>query len=270
MTPSRDGRTAAAPRAAARGAGKRLNRTPSLERRFQRPWSGDVPSGESANPGGRSMAEEPKAPEPEPSIAGEEETKPPARPRNLYGYVKKAWKNPHAGVVEETHWQRLVDWRHGPAIGRIERPTRIDRARELGYRAKQGYILVRARVRRGGRRKPHPMGGRKAKRRGLRKITMAKSIQRIAEGRGARRVPHPEILHSYWGGGGGAPGLPWPDIRGEEGPRPPAQRQGRGEGSPEHRGPRAQGQVTAVTRRESAAPTLRPPRPPSPLRAPKQ
>lgn len=146
------------------------------------------------------MAEEPKAPAPEPSIAGDEETKPPARPRNLYGYVKKAWKNPHAGVVEETHWQRLVDWRHGPAIGRIERPTRIDRARELGYRAKQGYILVRARVRRGGRRKPHPMGGRKAKRRGLRKITMAKSIQRIAEERVARRFPNLEVLNSYWVG----------------------------------------------------------------------
>ena len=146
------------------------------------------------------MAEEPKAPDAEPSIAGEEGEKPPARPRNLYGYVKQAWKNPHVGVVEETHWARMVAWRRGPAVLRIERPTRIDRARELGYRAKQGYVVVRIRVRRGGRRKPHPMGGRKPKRRGLLKITMAKSIQRIAEERVGKRYPNMEVLNSYWVG----------------------------------------------------------------------
>src|SRR2546425_596586 len=88
-----------------------------------------------------------KAPEPELSIAPEGEAKPPARPRNLYAYVKQAWKDPRSGVVKETHFQRMVEWRRGGAFVRIERPTRIDRARELGYRAKQGYVVVRARVR---------------------------------------------------------------------------------------------------------------------------
>src|SRR5438876_1032207 len=119
-------------------------------RRFRRPWSGDVPSGESVNPGGWAMADEtPKAPEPELSIAPEGEAKPPARPRNLYAFVKQAWKNPRSGVVKETHFQRMVEWRRGNAFVRLERPTRIDRARELGYRAKQGYVVVRARVHRG-------------------------------------------------------------------------------------------------------------------------
>jgi len=146
------------------------------------------------------MADEEKTPLAEPSIAGEEEKRPPARPRNLYGYVKRAWRNPRAGVVEETHWARMVEWRRGPTILRVERPTRIDRARELGYRAKQGYVVVRVRVRRGGRRKPHPMGGRKPKRRGLMKITMAKSIQRIGEERVGKRFPNLEVLNSYWVG----------------------------------------------------------------------
>ena len=98
------------------------------------------------------MADEtPKAPEPELSIAPEGEAKPPARPRNLYAFVKQAWKDPRSGVVKETHFQRMVEWRRGGAFVRIERPTRIDRARELGYRAKQGYVVVRARVRRTGR-----------------------------------------------------------------------------------------------------------------------
>ncbi len=146
------------------------------------------------------MADEEKAPAPELSIAGEAEEKKPVRPRNLYGYVKQAWKKPKGGVVEETHFQRMVEWRRGAAFARLEHPTRIDRARELGFRAKQGYVVVRARVRRGGRRRPRPMGGRHPKRRGLVKITMAKSIQRIAEERAARHYPTLEVLNSYWVG----------------------------------------------------------------------
>lgn len=146
------------------------------------------------------MAEEtPKAPQPELAIGGEE-AKAPARPRNLYAFVKQAWRDPRSGVVKDTHFQRMVEWRRGAAFVRIERPTRIDRARELGYRAKEGYVIVRARVRRGGRRKPKPMGGRHPKRRGLVKFTMGKSIQRIAEERTARHYPNLEVLNSYWVG----------------------------------------------------------------------
>src|SRR5437899_10595409 len=137
------------------------------------------------------MAEEtPKAPEPELSIAAEGEAKAPPRPRNLYAFVKQAWKNPRSGVVKETHFGRLVEWRRGNAFVRIERPTRIDRARELGYRAKQGYVVVRARVRRGGRRRPRPMGGRHRNARRLVQITMAKSIQRSGEQRTAKHHPN--------------------------------------------------------------------------------
>jgi len=147
------------------------------------------------------MAEEPpKAPEPEISIAPAGEEKPLARPRNLYAFVKRAWRDPRGGVVEQAHFQRMVEWRRGNAYVRVDRPTRIDRARELGYRAKQGYVVVRARVRRGGRRRPKPMGGRHPKRRGLKKITMAKSIQRIAEERTAKHYPNLEVLNSYWVG----------------------------------------------------------------------
>ena len=132
------------------------------------------------------------------SIAGEEAQKAPIRPRNLYAHVRQAWKVPEKGFLKDVTWARMVEWRRGPAFMRLEHPTRIDRARELGYRAKPGFIVVRARVRRGGRRKPRPMGGRKPKRRGLLKITMAKSIQRIAEERTAKRYPNMEVLNSYW------------------------------------------------------------------------
>src|SRR5207244_3461395 len=65
-------------------------------RRFRRPWSGDVPSGESVNPGGWAMADEtPKAPEPELSIAPEGEAKPPAPP--------DGWAPPETPRAREDH-----------------------------------------------------------------------------------------------------------------------------------------------------------------------
>ncbi|MFQ6060891.1 MAG: 50S ribosomal protein L15e, partial [Thermoplasmata archaeon] len=123
-----------------------------------------------------------------------------AEARNLYQFVRKAWKNPDESYVHDLRRKRLLEWRRGLSFERVERPTRIDKARSLGYRAKPGYIVVRARVRRGGLRKHAIKGGRRAKRKGMSKITMAKSIQRIAEERTARRYPNMEVLASYWVG----------------------------------------------------------------------
>ncbi len=146
------------------------------------------------------MAEEKKAPEAAPATIEVEEEKQPKRPKNLYGHIREAWKIPSKGNVAGLKVERQIEWRRGPSFARLEHPTRLDRARELGYRAKQGYVIVRARVRRGGLRKIPPMGGRKPKRRGIAKITMAKSIQRIAEERTARHYPNMEVLNSYWVG----------------------------------------------------------------------
>lgn len=71
----------------------------------------------------------------------------------MYKYIRDAWKNPDESYVRELMWQRAPKWRREKAVQRIERPTRLDRARSLGYRAKKGFVLVRTRVRRGGRRK---------------------------------------------------------------------------------------------------------------------
>lgn len=123
-----------------------------------------------------------------------------AETRSMYHFVGDAWKKPDEGFMRELQWKRLIEWRKGPSFQRVERPTRIDRARKLGYKAKQGYVVVRARVRRGGLRKPTIRGGRRAKRKGMKKITMAKSIRRIAEERTAKRYPNLEVLSSYWVG----------------------------------------------------------------------
>lgn len=92
---------------------------------------------------------------------------------------------------------RMAQWRKAPAAQRIEGPTNLERARSLGYKAKQGVVVVRARVRKGGRRKVRPSRGRRPKRMGVLKIVPKKNIQLIAEERAARRFPNLEVLNSY-------------------------------------------------------------------------
>ncbi len=121
-------------------------------------------------------------------------------PTGLYGHIREAWKVPDKSYVGELQWNRMIEWRQQETFVRVEHPTRLDRARSLGYRAKQGYVVVRTRVRRGSLNKPKIRKGRRAKRRGRAKITMSKSIQRIAEERTGAKYPNLEVLNSYWVG----------------------------------------------------------------------
>lgn len=115
-----------------------------------------------------------------------------------YKYIAKAWKKPSESFVKELMWQRAIIWRKQNSIIRIERPTRLDRARNLGYKAKQGIVLARVRVRRSGFRKTRPTGGRRQKRLGVNKIKLSKNMRLIAEERAARKFPNLEVLNSYW------------------------------------------------------------------------
>lgn len=117
-----------------------------------------------------------------------------------YRYIAEAWKKPDESFVGEIMRQRLVEWRKQPAVVRIEKPTRLDRARKLGYKAKRGFVVVRVRVRRGGFRKKRPSSGRRPKRMGVSKYKLAKSLRLIAEERAARKFPNLEVLNSYWVG----------------------------------------------------------------------
>jgi len=116
----------------------------------------------------------------------------------MYRHLKEAWKRPGDSYVGEAMKSRVIIWRRQPSIVRVEKPTRLDRARGLGYKAKKGFVVVRARVRRGGRRKIRPVLGRRQKRMGVKKYTPAKSKRLMAEERVARKYPNLEVLNSYW------------------------------------------------------------------------
>jgi large subunit ribosomal protein L15e len=121
--------------------------------------------------------------------------------RNMYGFIREAWKVPDSNDdMRQIMWERMIQWRKEPSFVRMEKPTRLDRARSFGYKAKPGFVIVRARVRKGGMRKHTIRKGRKPKKKGIMKITLRKSIQVIAEERTGKRHPNMEVLASYWVG----------------------------------------------------------------------
>jgi large subunit ribosomal protein L15e len=116
----------------------------------------------------------------------------------MYKAIEKAWDKPDESYVGALIKERLIKWRKEAVVTRIDRPTRLDRAHKLGYKAKPGFILARARVRRGGRRKSRPRKGRKPRRMLVHHFPPKKSLQRIAEERTNRKFPNCEVLNSYW------------------------------------------------------------------------
>ena len=117
-----------------------------------------------------------------------------------YKYIAEEWAKPEKSFVEELMRQRLIEWRKQHTVTRVEKPLRLDRARKLGYKAKQGFIIVRVSVRRGNLRKLRPRSGRRPKRMGVKQFKPAKSLRLIAEERAGRKYPNTEVLNSYWVG----------------------------------------------------------------------
>lgn len=112
----------------------------------------------------------------------------------MYKYISKFWQDSkeQKGVLRE----RMISWRRQPVIVTVDKPTRIDKARMLGYKAKQGFVIARVRVHKGGRKRPAIARGRKPSRYGL--VHYSVSLQAVAEQRVARKYPNLEVLNSYY------------------------------------------------------------------------
>ncbi|MFA5060789.1 MAG: 50S ribosomal protein L15e [Candidatus Pacearchaeota archaeon] len=107
-------------------------------------------------------------------------------------YLREAWKKPDVKVLRE----RMIEWRKGESVVRVEKPLRLDRARNLGYKAKKGVVIVRIRIKRGGHKRTRPYKARRTKRLHIRKnLTM--NYKEIAEQRVARKFTNMEVLNSY-------------------------------------------------------------------------
>ncbi len=69
-------------------------------------------------------------------------------------YLEELWKRKQSDVLRFLLRVRCWEFRQLPGIVRLTGPSRPDKARRMGYKAKQGYVVYRVRVRRGGRKKP--------------------------------------------------------------------------------------------------------------------
>lgn len=120
----------------------------------------------------------------------------------MYKSLANMWKKPKEGLGE-VYKKHIIRWRDESTVVRVEKPTRLDRAKSLGYKAKQGVAVVRVKVERGGRKTPKTAGGRRPTRAG-RFFTLNKSKQQTAEERASRKYKNMEVVNSYWVGEDGS------------------------------------------------------------------
>lgn len=113
----------------------------------------------------------------------------------FYKYLRELWKKPSKNIPEFKYW--LFNWRRENSVVRVDKPLRVDRARSLGYRAKQGFCVYRVRVRKGGRKREQYHAGRKPKKAGLKRFSTGKSLKWIGEERVQRKHPNLVVIGSY-------------------------------------------------------------------------
>jgi len=117
--------------------------------------------------------------------------------RGLYQQVRKLWKKPKVEMKELVR-ERLIKWRREPRFVKLEKPLRIDRARSIGYKSKKGFVVIRGRIHRGGRKRPfYKWRGRKPSKAGIVHYTAKKSLQSILEERIQKKYPNLQVLNSY-------------------------------------------------------------------------
>lgn len=115
----------------------------------------------------------------------------------MYKQIRQTWRKVYKdnrSVIKV----RAEKWRKEHSIVRIERPTRLDRARSLGYKAKQGYIIVRTKLSRSGKRIKRPTSGRRPKHLGVIKIKTKVNYRKTAINRAKEKYPNMEALNAYY------------------------------------------------------------------------
>ena len=112
----------------------------------------------------------------------------------IHKYLQQLWESEDIKPIIRNY---MIRWRKEPVIVKLEKPTRLDRAHSLGYKAKNGFLIARVRIGRGGRKRMKFKGGRRSKHMRRRKV-LSMSYQWVAEGRVARAFPNCEVLNSYY------------------------------------------------------------------------
>nr|AFR90237.1 L15 ribosomal protein [Sterkiella nova] len=120
-----------------------------------------------------------------------------------YKYLEELWRKKQSDILRFVMRMRSWEYRQLPVIHKVHRPSRVDKARKLGYKAKQGYVIYRIRIRRGGRKRPVSKGivYGKPVNQGINQLKPARSHRSTAEEseeRVGRRCTNLRVLNSYW------------------------------------------------------------------------
>lgn len=105
---------------------------------------------------------------------------------------QKIWKEKYGNIKE-----RAIQWRKEPTLVRVETPTRIDRARRLGFKSNKGMVTVRIRLSRGGMRRLRPKSGRRSKHLGVTRIKGHINPYDVAKRRVVEKYPNLNVKGSY-------------------------------------------------------------------------
>ncbi|BBL45456.1 50S ribosomal protein L15e [Nanobdella aerobiophila] len=115
---------------------------------------------------------------------------------SIYKYIRKFWRDDNE-LTKRIWINRLVEFRRQPEIHRIYRPTRLDKARRLGWKPLNGIVLLRIRVKKGLRkRKDMPRHVKTVNYYYYRPLDI--SLRSIAEQRAQRKYSNLEVINSYY------------------------------------------------------------------------
>merc|ERR1711981_1209776 len=119
-----------------------------------------------------------------------------------YKYQQELWKKKQSDVMRYLLRVRTWNYRQLPAIHRASRPTRPQKARSLGYKSKQGFVVWRIRVRRGCRKRLAPKGATYGKpvHEGVNSLKFQRRLQSVAEERAGKFCGALRVMNSYWVG----------------------------------------------------------------------
>jgi large subunit ribosomal protein L15e len=117
-----------------------------------------------------------------------------------YKYVEELYRRKQSDVMHYILRIRCWEYRQLAAVHRAGKPSRPDKAHRLGYKAKQGYVIYRVRVRRGNRKREVYKGQTFGKPRnaGVNQLKHTMSMRLRAEQKVGKACPSLRVLNSYW------------------------------------------------------------------------
>merc|ERR1719517_24098 len=101
-----------------------------------------------------------------------------------FKYLTELHKRKQSDVLRFLLRVRCWEYRQLAVLHRASRPSRPDKARRLGYKAKQGFVVYRVRVKRGGRKRQVSKGicyGKPSTSRAVKQQKPERNLQSIAE-----------------------------------------------------------------------------------------